>query len=166
MAACLDLGGLSNFRKRTISAFLNWQEACVQTLANRYVCCRTCRTPRAHHVAELRAAAQPTVSDPVYQLDLQSEVRALFLLAESEPPRRPDHRRNLRSLPIPGPNREFEPFGRRTVLTPGIRRNLPPVHSPESGPPDLRADQWLLHREDGQADHGDAKGEKPGSLRG
>ena len=50
---------------------------------NRYERRGTYRSARTHYVEELPTSAEPPISNPVHQFDLQYEVRALFLLGES-----------------------------------------------------------------------------------
>src|SRR5581483_11451284 len=109
------------------------------------------RTARAHYLAELSASAQPALSDSIHQFHLQPEVRALLLLAKPQPPRRLEYGGTLCPVAISGAHREPEPFRRGTVLAAGVRRDLPPVYSPEQGPPDLCADEWLLYGANGKA---------------
>ncbi len=60
----------------------------------------------ADHLEELPRRALAAVSHLLHQLDLQPEMRALLLLAQSQPQGRPHARGNRRAVALAGPDRE------------------------------------------------------------
>ena len=118
---------------------------------------RTARSTRADHLQELSGSAQSSVPDPVHQLHLQPEMRALLLLAKPQPPRRPDHGRDLRAFAIAGADRKPESVRRRAVPPPGIRRDLPPVHPANKVRQIYVPTNGYFTESHRQADHRDAR---------
>ena len=113
---------------------------------------------------------QSALPDPVHQLPLQHEVRALLLLAAAESAGRSVPRRDRRAVRGAGSDREPQPVRGRAVPPQGVRRHLPAVRPAQRGEGDLRPHQRLLHRREpstpcAESCRKPARGSSPSSCR-
>ncbi len=86
------------------------------------------RPTRADHLQELPGRAVAALLHILHQFDLQSEMRALLLLAQLEQQGRPHVRGDRRAVAIAGPDREPQPLRGRAVSPAGVLRHLPAIH--------------------------------------